>query len=117
MDRKFAEKVKDVFPYVFGTTVAVICSALELIRDTPGVKGIQYDMPYYGQEISWPKWCEQVAKMLRGKACAMNAPTTQVACHGSADEVRRMVGEFIEATLPTPPPASCRLRGGLVLAR
>ena len=56
-----------------------------------GIKGIQYDMPYYGQEITWPQWFEQVARMLQGKQCAMNAPTTQLACHGTADEVSQMV--------------------------
>lgn len=101
VDRIFAEKVKDVFPYVFWHHCGRnLPKALELIRDMPGVKGIQYDMPYYGQDTSWPQWTEQVARMLSGKACAMNSPTTQLACHGSADEVRTMVREFIDATVP-----------------
>lgn len=101
VDRIFAEKVKDVFPYVFWHHCGRnLPRALELIRDIPGVKGIQYDMPYYGQETSWPQWCEQVARLLHGRQCAMNSPTTQVACHGTGDEVGRMVREFIDATLP-----------------
>lgn len=101
VDRIFAEKAKDIFPYVFWHHCGRnLPRALELIRDMPGVKGIQYDMPYYGQETSWSQWSEQVAKLISGKQCAMNAPTTQVACHGKADEVKQMVREFIEATLP-----------------
>jgi len=61
---------------------------------------VQYDMPYYSQEISWRDWCEQTAKLFAGKRCAANAPTTQVCCHGSVAEVEKMVSEFIEATLP-----------------
>ncbi len=101
VDRVFAERVKEVFPYVFWHHCGRnLTQALELIRDIPGVRGIQYDMPYYGQELSWPAWFEQVARLLHGRACAMNAPTTQLACHGSAAEVRRVVEEFITATLP-----------------
>lgn len=101
VDRIFADKVKDVFPYVFWHHCGRnLPRALELIRDMPGVKGIQYDMPYYGQDISWPQWSEQVARMLSGKQCAMNSPTTQLACHGTSDEVGQMVREFIDATLP-----------------
>jgi uroporphyrinogen-III decarboxylase len=101
VDRIFAEKVKDVFPYVFWHHCGRnLPRALELIRDMPGIKGIQYDMPYYGQDIAWPQWCGQVAQMLKGKSCAMNSPTTQMACHGTADEVRQAVREFIDSTLP-----------------
>jgi len=101
VDRIFAEKVKDVFPYVFWHHCGRnLPRALELIRDMPGVKGIQYDMPYYGQDIEWPQWCGQVAELLKGKSCAMNSPTTQMACHGTADEVRNAVREFIDSTLP-----------------
>jgi uroporphyrinogen-III decarboxylase len=41
-----------------------------------------------------------VAKLFAGKRCAMNAPTTQLACHGTAAEVRDMVRDFIEVTTP-----------------
>jgi uroporphyrinogen-III decarboxylase len=101
VDQVFAAKAKEVFPYVFWHHCGRnLPRALELIREMPGVKGIQYDMPYYGQEITWPQWFEQVARMLRGKQCAMNSPTTQLACHGTSDEVRQMVSEFIDATVP-----------------
>jgi len=101
VDRLFAEKVKDVFPYVFWHHCGRnLPRALELIRDMPGIKGIQYDMPYYGQDIAWPQWCEQVATMLKGCSCAMNSPTTQLACHGTAGEVHHAVREFIDSTLP-----------------
>jgi uroporphyrinogen-III decarboxylase len=101
VDRIFAAKCKDVFPYVFWHHCGRnLPKALELIREMPGVKGIQYDMPYYGQDLAYPQWFEQVARMLHGRQCAMNAPTTQLACHGTADEVRKMVNEFIDATVP-----------------
>ena len=61
---------------------------------------MQYDMPYYGQEMTWPQWFECVAKMLKGRQCAANSPTTQLACHGSPAEVSAMVREFVEATVP-----------------
>lgn len=101
VDRLFVEKASKVFPYTFWH----ICGhnlpqALEMVSSWQGVKGIQYDMPYYGQEMPWPQWFEYVARMLKGRQCSMNAPTTQLACHGTADEVSRMVTEFIDATTP-----------------
>jgi uroporphyrinogen-III decarboxylase len=101
VDRLFIEKAKHVFPYVFWH----ICGhnlpqALEMVSSWDGIKAIQYDMPYYGQEVPWPEWFEHVATMLKGRQCAMNSPTTQLACHGTADEVRTMVREFIDATTP-----------------
>jgi uroporphyrinogen-III decarboxylase len=50
--------------------------------------------------MPWPEWFERVARLFHGKQCAMNAPTTQLACHGTADEVTRMVTDFIDATTP-----------------
>ncbi|MBI3468245.1 MAG: hypothetical protein HY000_35020 [Planctomycetes bacterium] len=35
-----------------------------------------------------------------GRRCAMNAPTTQLACYGTPDEVQKMVCDFIESTTP-----------------
>lgn len=101
VETAFAEKAKDIFPYVFWHHCGRNhVHALELIRDTPGIKGIQYDMPYYGQDISYADWFAQVGQLIKGHQCAMNAPTTQLACHGSADEVRKMVRDFIDSTLP-----------------
>ncbi|MGB9623617.1 MAG: uroporphyrinogen decarboxylase family protein [Phycisphaerae bacterium] len=101
VDRIFVEKAKTIFPYSFWH----ICGhnlpqALRMVSAWDGIKGIQYDMPYYGQEMPWPQWFEQVARMLRGRQCAMNSPTTQLACHGTAEEVKTMVAQFIEATTP-----------------
>ncbi len=101
VDRIFVEKAKTIFPYTFWH----ICGhnlpqALQMVSAWDGIKGIQYDMPYYGQEMPWPQWFEQVARMLRGRQCAMNSPTTQLACHGTAEEVKTMVAQFIEATTP-----------------
>ena len=73
---------------------------MRTLTEWPGIKAVQYDMPYYSQKLSWPEWCESVAKLFHGKRCAMNAPTTQAACHATSDEVRTMVREFIDATLP-----------------
>ncbi len=101
VDRLFVEKARKLFPYCFWH----ICGhnldhALQMVSSWQGIKAMQYDMPYYGQEMSWPAWFEHVARMLKGRQCAANSPTTQLACHGTADEVSRMVSEFIEATVP-----------------
>jgi len=101
VDRVFIEKAKKIFPYVFWH----ICGhnlreALEMVSSWDGIKGIQYDMPYYGQEEPWPAWFERVARLLKGRQCAMNAPTTQLACHGTPEQIREMVTQFIDATLP-----------------
>ncbi|MEW6249583.1 MAG: hypothetical protein AB1716_02970 [Planctomycetota bacterium] len=118
VDRLFIEKCGRIFPYV----IWHICGhnlpqALEMIAGWPAVKGVQYDMPYYSQKLSWPEWCEYAAKIFAGGGrqggtrggpgsgrgagqCAMNSPTTQVACHGTPDDIRRMVREFVEATRP-----------------
>ncbi len=100
-DRKFVEKAKTIFPHVLWH----ICGhnlplAMEMLGEWDGIQAVQYDMPYYSQEIEWPDWCESIAKLYKGKRCAANAPTTQVACHGSRQDIDRMVSEFIEATLP-----------------
>ncbi len=101
VDRIFIEKARKIFPYVFWH----VCGhnlpyALEMIAGWEGIKAVQYDMPYYGQNVSWPEWFEQAAKIFKGRQCAMNAPTTQLTCHGTAQEVDRMVRDFIDATLP-----------------
>jgi len=101
VDRIFVEKARTIFPYCFWH----ICGhnlpkALEMVSGWKGIKAVQYDMPYYGQEMPWPQWFEQVARLFKGRQCAMNAPTTQLACYGTADDVRHMVTEFIDATTP-----------------
>jgi uroporphyrinogen-III decarboxylase len=100
-DERFVQKAVKLFPYVFWH----ICGhnlpeAMQLLVQWDGIKAVQYDMPYYGQKLSWPEWCESVARLFAGKRCAMNSPTTQTACHGTPDDVRRMVREFLDATLP-----------------
>jgi len=100
-DRIFTEKVTEAFPYTFWHHCGHnLPKALDMISAMKGMKAVQYDMPYYGQTLSWPEWFEQVARKFHGKQCAMNAPTTQLACHGTAPQVSEMVGQFIEATLP-----------------
>jgi uroporphyrinogen-III decarboxylase len=101
VDRIFVEKAKEIFPYVFWHICGHnVWQALEMVSSWDGIKGVQYDMPYYGQEPSWPEWFEQVARLLKGKQCAMNSPTTQLTCHGTPEQIRTMVTEFIEATAP-----------------
>lgn len=101
VDRLFVEKATSMFPYTFWHVCGHnLTYALEMISGWDGIKAVQYDMPYYGQEMSWPAWFEQVARMFKGRQCAANSPTTQLACHGSAREVEEMVGQFIDATLP-----------------
>jgi len=100
-DELFVQKAVKLFPYVFWH----ICGhnlpeAMRLLTQWEGIKAVQYDMPYYSQKLSWAEWCESVARLFAGKRCAMNSPTTQVACHGTPEDVRRMVREFLEATLP-----------------
>jgi len=100
-DRIFTEKATSIFPYTFWH----ICGhnlpeAMQALTEWKGLKAVQYDMPYYSQRLSYPEWFEQVARLFAGKRCAMNAPTTQLACHGTAQEVGDMVRDFIGATLP-----------------
>lgn len=100
-DEIFVEKAVKLFPYVFWH----ICGhnlpeALRLLTEWNGIKAVQYDMPYYSQKLSYPEWFESVAKLFAGKRCAMNAPTTQLACHGTSEEVRQMVCDFIDVTTP-----------------
>ncbi|MGQ9525565.1 MAG: uroporphyrinogen decarboxylase family protein [Armatimonadota bacterium] len=102
VDRVFIDKAKTIFPHVFWH----ICGhnlpeALEWIAGLDGVQAVQYDMPYYTQTLTWPEWFEHVAKLLgaHGK-CAMNSPTTQLACYGTPQEIGEMVRQFIEATVP-----------------
>ena len=102
VDRVFIDKAKTIFPHVFWH----ICGhnlpeALEWVAGLDGVQAVQYDMPYYTQRLSWPEWFEHVAKLLGSKGkCAMNSPTTQLACHGTPEEIDEMVRQFIEATIP-----------------
>jgi uroporphyrinogen-III decarboxylase len=101
VDRIWVEKAKKIFPYLFWH----ICGhnlwhAMEMVSSWDGIRAVQYDMPYYGQEVSWPQWFEQVARLFKGRQCAANAPTTQLACHGTQQQVEQMVSEFIDATLP-----------------
>ncbi len=100
-DEIFVQKAVRLFPYVFWH----ICGhnlpeAMQLLTQWEGLKAVQYDMPYYSQKLPWAEWCESVARLVSGKLCAMNSPTTQTACHGTPEEVRRMVREFIDATTP-----------------
>lgn len=101
VDRIFIEKAGEIFPYVFWHVCGHnLPKALEMISSWKGVKAVQYDMPYYGQELTWPEWFEQAAKVFKGRQCAMNSPTTQLACHGRPEQITQMVSEFIDATLP-----------------
>ncbi|MBI4604088.1 MAG: hypothetical protein HY721_19195 [Planctomycetes bacterium] len=100
-DKAFVDKAVKIFPHVFWH----ICGhnlpqAMEALTRWDGIQAVQYDMPYYSQKLSWPEWFESVARLFAGKRCAMNAPTTQLACHGTAAEVKAMVRQFIECTLP-----------------
>jgi uroporphyrinogen-III decarboxylase len=101
VDRIWVDKAKKIFPYLFWH----ICGhnlpkAMQMVSSWDGIKAIQYDMPYYGQDMPWGQWCEQNARLMHGKQCAMNAPTTQMACHGTVPQVQQMVSDFIDATLP-----------------
>ncbi|GMU20771.1 MAG: hypothetical protein AMXMBFR13_08670 [Phycisphaerae bacterium] len=101
VDRIFAEKAAEIFPYTFWHVCGHnLPQALDMISSWKGMKAVQYDMPYYGQNISYPEWFEYVARKFKGKQCAMNSPTTQLACHGTREQVSQMVTEFIDATLP-----------------
>jgi len=101
VDRRFFEKVKEIFPYVFWHHCGHnLPESLVMFTQMPGLRAVQYDMPYYSQKMSWPEFYEYVAKLFSGKLCAMNSPTTQVCCYGTEEEVRTMVNQFITATLP-----------------
>jgi uroporphyrinogen-III decarboxylase len=100
VDRIFVEKASSIFPHVFWH----ICGhnlpeAMQMLTRWD-LEAVQYDMPYYSQRLSWPEWFESVAKLFSGKLCAMNSPTTQLACHGTVPEIKQMVREFIDSTIP-----------------
>jgi len=100
-DRIFVEKASAVFPHVFlhfcGHNLP---QALGMFTRWKGLEAIQYDMPYYSQSVSWSEWCESVGKLFTGKLCAMNSPTTQMACHGTPASIKQAVREFVDSTLP-----------------
>lgn len=100
-DRPFVEKAARLFPHVIwhscGHNLPV---ALDHAAGWAGIQAVQFDMPHYSQNVTWAKWCDTVARRFAGKRCAMNAPTTQVCCHGRIADVQRMVREFVQATLP-----------------
>jgi len=101
VDEKFIRKAKTIFPNVMWH----ICGhnlpeAMQWLADLDAVDAVQYDMPYYSQDLTWPEWFESVAKLFAGKRCAMNAPTTQLACHGTPEEIEQMVKDFIQYTTP-----------------
>lgn len=101
VDRRFVDKARTIFPYVFWHHCGHnLPQALDALATWPGIKGVQYDQPYHSQQLTWPEFYEATARRFSGRRCAMNAPTTQVACYGTTDEVARMVRQFLEATLP-----------------
>jgi uroporphyrinogen-III decarboxylase len=101
VDRVFLDKARQIFPYVFWHHCGHnLPQSLVNLAEWPGLKAVQYDMPYHSQKMTWPEFYESVARLFAGRRCAMNAPTTQVACYGTPDEVRRMVREFIDSTRP-----------------
>ncbi|RIK76933.1 MAG: hypothetical protein DCC68_18405 [Planctomycetota bacterium] len=101
VDRRFVDKVREIFPYVFWHHCGHnLPQALELLATWPGIKGVQYDQPYHSQKLSWSEFYEITARLFSGRRCAMNAPTTQVACYGTPGEITQMVRQFIEATVP-----------------
>ncbi len=99
-DAIYARKVAECFEYPFWH----ICGnnlprAMEWINTIPA-KAVQYDEPMSQLKLSWPDWCEWVARLYAGKKCVMNAPTTQVALHGTVEEVETMVRQFLDRSLP-----------------
>ncbi|MDH7570971.1 MAG: hypothetical protein QHJ73_15450, partial [Armatimonadota bacterium] len=98
VDARFVEKASQIFPNVLWH----ICGhnlpeAMQWIAQQPGIHAVQYDMPYYTQNLTWREWCESIARLYAGKKCVCNAPTTQLACYGTVAEVEQAVRDFIEA--------------------
>ncbi|NPV29872.1 MAG: hypothetical protein HPY58_09535 [Firmicutes bacterium] len=99
-DRIFAEKCASIFKYPFHH----ICGhnlpyAMEMLASMP-YAGVQYDEPMKQLGWSWAQWCEWVARLNKGIACVMNAPTTQALAYKDAEYNRTMIKEFIEHTTP-----------------
>jgi hypothetical protein len=95
--------VKEVVKY-FPNSFWHVCGknlphAIEWLTTLP-IKAVQYDEPMAQLGWSWPKWTEWVARVFKGKLCAMNSPTTQMLLNGKPHEVERMVKEFIDHTTP-----------------
>ncbi|MEM3677186.1 MAG: uroporphyrinogen decarboxylase family protein [Candidatus Bathyarchaeia archaeon] len=115
-DELFLEKVRRIFKNPFWH----ICGrnlkeALTwLARSAQGIKAVQYDTPLSQYNMSWPEWYEWVAKLFKGRRCAMNSPTTQLILHGTPEEVKDMVKTFIKYTAPYTTPVvmpPCELSG------
>lgn len=100
-DRQFVVKAAGLFPHVIWHACGHnLPLALDHAASWDGIQAVQFDMPHYSQNVSWAHWCDSVARRFAGKRCAMNAPTTQVCCHGRPADVQRMVREFVQTTLP-----------------
>ena len=89
---------KNLFWHVCGRNLK---ETLEFLATrAPGIKAIQFDTPMSQYKMSWPEWYEWVAKLCKGRRCAMSSPTTQLLMHGTPGEVRDMVKTFIKHTTP-----------------
>ncbi|MFQ5762586.1 MAG: uroporphyrinogen decarboxylase family protein, partial [Candidatus Bathyarchaeia archaeon] len=96
----FLERVRRVFPHVIWHHCGQnLKEAIQWIaEDAPGVEAAQFDSPVTQYKMSWSEWFEWAAKTFKGRRCAMNSPTTQLAMFGTSEQVKDFVGTFIRST-------------------
>ncbi|MCL5957837.1 MAG: hypothetical protein M1358_00720 [Chloroflexi bacterium] len=99
-DRLVFDKAASIFKYCFfhlcGNNLPY---AVDLATTYP-FQALQYDEVMQQLGWSWAKWTEWVARVARGKTCAMNAPTCQACAYRTPAEIETMVKEFIDHTTP-----------------
>jgi hypothetical protein len=101
IDERFAAKARSIFSNILWHHCGRnLPQAMEWLAGLEGISAVQYDMPYYTMNVSYPEWYEWVAKLFRGRKCAANSPTTQMAAYATTDEVRQVVTDFIRSTTP-----------------
>lgn len=98
----YLEKLSKIFKYIFWHVCGRnLKETLEfLAQRAPGLKGIQYDSPMTQYNMSWPEWYEWVAKLFKGRRCAMSGPTTQLLMYGTPSEVKDAIHAFLKYTTP-----------------
>lgn len=99
-DRIYAEHAASMFKYVIyhfcGNNIPAVVNGVM----TYPYAALQFDDKMLQLDWSWGKWCEWVARLARGKMAVGNSPTTQLAVHGSKEQVTAAVKTMIEHVAP-----------------
>ena len=109
VDRIWVEKAKKIFPYLFWH----ICGhnlpkAMQMMSGLGRHQGhpVRHALLRPGDDLAPVVRAD--ARLMHGKQCAMNAPTTQLACHGTPSRSTRWSPSSSTPPCRTRPPVSCR---------